>query len=202
MAKLCDIQELESFSNIASAKLSVIYEKINALRIDGTISVAYSKDPYEQLEITVLKNDYRLFKMANLNKVPLQEREIKFVITCLEPELNLLVAGLDRREDYSNEQVFQRLINNEVVKPIFPLPKLENERNINAKYVKLDWLEDSLLTGIISPLDFVNHLKQRVFTLMQLDYLSENMKQIGFFFPLTTEEEIKGLPNLHANFKK
>lgn len=68
---MCDIQELESFSSISSSKLSVINEKINGLRIDETISVTFSKDPYEELEITILKNDYRLFKMANLNKIPL-----------------------------------------------------------------------------------------------------------------------------------
>ncbi len=43
------------------------------------------------------------------------------------------------------------------------------------------------MTGLISPLEFINAIKDRVFSLMLVGYLSENIKKIGFFFPLLTE---------------
>jgi hypothetical protein len=76
-----------------------------------------------------------------------------------------------------------------VTKPVFSHPQNESERNINAKYIKVDWLEDSFLTGVISPMDLINTIKERVFSLMLLAYISENIKKLGFFFPLTSEEE-------------
>jgi hypothetical protein len=127
--------------------------------------------------------------MANLNKISLNEKEVKLTITSLEAPLNQLVIGLHRREDFSNEEVFQRLFNDEVTKPVFSHPQNESERNINAKYIKVDWLEDSFLTGVISPMDLINTIKERVFSLMLLAYISENIKKLGFFFPLTSEEE-------------
>lgn len=45
--------------------------------------MSFSKDSYEELEVTILKNDYKLYKLANLNKIALGEREIKFTIACL-----------------------------------------------------------------------------------------------------------------------
>ena len=94
------------------------------------------------------------------------------------------------------------MLNNELVKPVFAQPKNENERNLNAKYVRVNWLEDCLLTGVISPLDFVNVIKERVFTLVLIDYLTEKMKKMDFFFCLPTEEEQREFPNMQTIFKK
>lgn len=58
---------------------------------------------------------------------------------------------MDRREDFTNEEVFQRLVNNEEIRPIFPVPQNEMERNINAKYVRVEWIENLLVSGIITP---------------------------------------------------
>jgi hypothetical protein len=72
------------------------------------------------------------------------------------------------------------------------------ERNINAKYVRLDWIDNLLLTGIVSPEGLFELIKERVFCLKLTNYIAENMKKMLFFFPLNTEHE-NPVPN---NFKK
>jgi len=53
--------------------------------------------------------------MANKNKISIVEKEITFTFTCLSPHFDGLVVGLNRREDFTNEEVFQRLYNNEEI---------------------------------------------------------------------------------------
>lgn len=120
----------------------------------------------------------------------------------LAPEFDHLVIGLDRREDFTNEDVFQRLINSEVAKPVFSHPKNEKERNINAKYVRVDWLEDVLLTNLLKPLDFINKIKERIFSLSLVNFIKCNMKKVNYFFYLATEEEKNGQTGLPSQLKK
>ena len=61
--------------------------------------------------------------MAQSNKISIEEKEIKITIASLDPDCKKLVIGLDRREDFNNEEVFQRLINSETIKPVFFQPK-------------------------------------------------------------------------------
>lgn len=201
-AKLCNVQEFESISGIVSPSLSIIYDKIIPLRVDKTLEVTLSRDSYEELEITILKTDFCLFKQASRNKIGLTEKEVKITIASLEPELSQLVIGIDRREDYNNEEVFQRLINNEQVKPVFAHPKNESQRNMNAKFVRVNWLEGSLLTGILTPSNLVSTIKQRLFSLMLIDHIKDSIKKIGFFFPLTSEQERQGSVPFPSNIKK
>lgn len=52
-------------------------------------------------------------------------------------------------------------------------------------------------------MDLINIIKERVFSLMLLAYISENIKKLGFFFPLTSEEEEdQGPISLQAVLKK
>lgn len=46
------------------------------------------------------------------NKVNISDSEIKLTISSFAPHCSKLVIGLDRREDFTNEEVFQRLVNN------------------------------------------------------------------------------------------
>ena len=131
----------------------------------------------------------------------MNEPQTKIIIACLEHN-DKLVVGVDRREDFTHEEIFQRLVNNEVAKPIFTAPKCENERNINAKYIRLDWLEDSLLTGVLSPLEFISAIKERVFALSLVSFISENFKKLSFYFPLATAEETQSNLVIPLNFKK
>jgi hypothetical protein len=46
-AKLCELREFESITDILSPKLSVVNEKLVPLRMDETLQVTLSRDLYE-----------------------------------------------------------------------------------------------------------------------------------------------------------
>lgn len=48
---------------------------------------------------------------------------MKFVIASISPDYNKLIVGMDRRGDFINEEIFQRLVNNELIKPVFVSPQ-------------------------------------------------------------------------------
>ena len=73
---------------------------------------------------------------------------------------------------------------------------------MNAKYISVSWLEGILMTGIMHPLDIINAIKERIFVLSLVGYLKENIKKLGFFFYLATEEEKNSHPTFHSNLKK
>lgn len=64
------------------------------------------------MEIVICKNEHRYYKQAAANRVSISDSEIKLTIASFAPYCSKLVIGLDRREDFTNEEVFQRLVNN------------------------------------------------------------------------------------------
>ena len=98
------------------------------------------------------------------------------------------MIGVDRREDFSNEEIFQRLLGDEIIHPVFLHPKNESERNINAKYISARWIQESLLNGIINPDDFINSIRLRVFSLQLINYIKDNIRKVNFFTEIVTEE--------------
>lgn len=62
----------------------------------------------------------------------------------MKPDFNKLVIGVDRRSDFSNRDIFHRLINREDIKPVFLNPINESQRNVNNRFVYMEWLEANL----------------------------------------------------------
>lgn len=135
------------------------------------------------------KSEYRLYKLANCNKLPLLEKNIKVVIAALG-EQEKLVVGVDRREDFTTEEVFDRLVLEERVKEVFPEATTEFQRNINNKYMRVDWVEGALANGIVNAPNFIAIVRERVFCLQLVKHLLENFRRMSFYFPLALAHEL------------
>jgi hypothetical protein len=57
------------------------------------------------------------------------------------------------------------------------------------------------MTGITHPADIIYLIKERVFSLLLINYIKENMKKINFFFPVANTEEVQS-NNISSNIKK
>jgi hypothetical protein len=67
------------------------------------VDMKYVKDHFEEIEVTIIKNEYKYYKQAVVNKINITDNEIKLTISSIAPHFHKLVIGLDRREDFSNE---------------------------------------------------------------------------------------------------
>lgn len=93
--------------------------------------------------------------------------------------------------------MFDRLINDEQVKPIVSDTGSEQEISINnADLVRLGWLENMLIKGLVSPQVLIELIKERVFCLQLSNFLCKSMAELDFFFPLVTDGEYSIPPNL------
>jgi hypothetical protein len=70
----------------------------------------------------VLPADHPHYRQAQANKLALAEREFKWSVASLGGHFDQLVVGVHRREDFSNEEVFQRLVAGQCVREVFPTP--------------------------------------------------------------------------------
>ena len=121
-----------------------------------------------------------MYEKARECKVSIEEKDIKIIIGCISPLYKDLVIGVDRRCDFPNLEVFNRFINNETVKSVFEHAENEKERNINNKFVGVEWVEP-ILSSSADASFFFGILRERMFSLHLIKYLADNMKKIPFF---------------------
>jgi hypothetical protein len=55
-----------------------------------------------------------------------------------------MAVSISRREDFSTEEIFNNLLLQEKVRPIYPNPTTEAQRNANTKYSQLNWIGEIL----------------------------------------------------------
>ena len=169
-----------------SHKIRDLLDMLQPLNTRGRIEIAYSgEEECEEVEVTVMVNkDCEYYAQAQQNDLNIQQRTFRISIVDVSPQHSELLIGVDRREEFTNEEVFQGLIGQHAIRVPFSNPTSEGQRNLNAKYVYADWLSQLTDPFLLTPQDFINHLRSRIFTLQLISYLRDNSKKLNYFFPL------------------
>jgi hypothetical protein len=149
-------------------------------------------------------SDIRLASQLKLN---LESKEININIQTIADQSgsneNRIVISVDRSCDFTNEELFNRLINDEPVQPIFPEASTEEQRNCNARYLYFRWL-DQISQGYsnnlaMTPEQFYNRLISRSLTIQLVKLVLEGLRtnKLNFYFRLANENH-----NTSAHLKK
>lgn len=120
--RLFNIVEAETAPPLKHPALASLFDRLSPLRSSKLLELTVSCEQFEEIEVVVLPADHAYYRQAQANKLPLVEREFKWSVASLGVHFDQLVVGVHRREDFSNEELFQRLVAGQCVQEVFPAP--------------------------------------------------------------------------------